>query len=177
MGCGQKREKVDLIVINSNTYTVDSAFTRIEAFAVNEGKFLAVGTTDEIQGKYTSDHILNAEGKTITPGLIDAHCHFYGLGLNQQWADLTGTLSFAEVLERVQKFQDEHPKDFILGRGWDQNDWEVKEFPTKKELDSLFPATPVDLERVDGHALLVNQSALDKAGITDKKPRPRVGKS
>jgi predicted amidohydrolase YtcJ len=165
VGCGQKREKVDFIVFNSNTYTVDSAFSRIEAFAVNEGKFLAVGTTDEIQGKYTSDHILNAEGKTITPGLIDAHCHFFGLGMNQQVVDLVGTESYDEILLKVKEFQEQNPKDFILGRGWDQNDWEVKEFPTKEALDALFPDTPVALRRIDGHALLVNQKALNMAGI------------
>ena len=168
MGCGPSKEQVDLVVVNANIYTVDDAFSKAQAFAVQNGRFVAVGSTDEINNKYTSDQIFDAKGLTITPGLIDAHCHFYGLGLNQQWADLTGTLSFAEVLERVQQFQNENPKDFILGRGWDQNDWEIKEFPTKKELDSLFPAIPVVLERVDGHAFLVNQSALDKAGITDE---------
>ncbi len=85
--------------------------------------------------------------------------------MNQQVADLTGTKSLEEVLDRVKTFQQQNPKDFILGSGWDQNDWEVKEFPTKKELDELYPDTPVALERIDGHALLVNQKALDMAGI------------
>jgi len=80
--------------------------------------------------------------------------------------DLVGTKSFDEVLEKVSAFQKERPSDFILGRGWDQNDWEVKEFPTKDKLDELFPDTPVALERIDGHAYLVNQKALDMAGIT-----------
>lgn len=168
MGCGLSKEQVDLVVVNANIYTVDDVFSKAKAFAVQNGRFVAVGSTDDITNKFTSDQIFDANGLTITPGLIDAHCHFYGLGLNRQWADLTGTLSYAEVLERVQKFQVENPKDFILGRGWDQNDWAIKEFPTKKELDSLFPAIPVVLERVDGHAFLVNQSALDKAGITDE---------
>ena len=165
MGCGQKKEKVDLIVFNSNTYTVDAAFSKIEAFAVDGGKFLAIGTTDEILGKYTADQTLNAEGNTITPGLIDAHCHFYGLGMNQQVVDLVDTKSYDEILIKVKEFQENNPKDFILGRGWDQNDWEVKEFPTKTTLDALFPDTPVALRRIDGHALLVNQKALDLAGI------------
>ena len=165
MGCGQKKEKVDLIVFNSNTYTVDAVFSKIEAFAVDGGKFLAIGTTDEILGKYTADQTLNAEGNTITPGLIDAHCHFYGLGMNQQVVDLVDTKSYDEILIKVKEFQENNPKDFILGRGWDQNDWEVKEFPTKTTLDALFPDTPVALRRIDGHALLVNQKALDLAGI------------
>ncbi|MEP3571205.1 MAG: amidohydrolase, partial [Flavobacteriaceae bacterium] len=98
--------------------------------------------------------------------LIDAHCHFYGLGLNQQVVDLVGTSSFGEIVDRVVAFQKEQPTNFIRGRGWDQNDWKVKEFPTKDKLDELFPDTPIALERVDGHAYLVNQKALDLAGIT-----------
>jgi len=163
--CELFKEKVDLVIINANVYTVDDSFAKSEAFAVHKGKFVAVGTSDEIRKSYTSDIIIDADGRTITPGLIDAHCHFFRLGMNQQIVDLTGTKSFEEVIERVKVFQTQNPKDFILGRGWDQNDWEVKEFPTKKELDELYPNIPVALRRVDGHALLVNQKALDMAGI------------
>ena len=166
--CAPNKVSVDLIVVNANVYTVNDAFAKASAFAVKDGKFVAVGTTDEINEKYTSLKTINAGGKTITPGLIDAHCHFYGLGLNQQIVDLVGTKSYQEVLDRVQEFQAKNPMEFIRGRGWDQNDWEVKEFPTKMELDALFPNTPVALERVDGHAYLVNQKALDMAGITAK---------
>lgn len=164
-GCEYVKEKVDLVIVNANIYTVDEGFSKAEAFAVHKGKFIAVGTTEEIRDQYTSDQLVDADGRTITPGLIDAHCHFYGLGLDQQVVDLTGTKSFEEVLERVEQFQRENPKDFILGRGWDQNDWEKKEYPTRKELDKLFPDTPVALRRIDGHAMLVNKVALDSAGI------------
>ena len=163
--CEYLKEEADMVVVNANIYTVDSDFSKAEAFAVKNGKFIAVGTSEEIREMYTSDQIVDADGRTITPGLIDAHCHFYGLGLTQQVVDLVGSTSYAEVLERVQQFQNEQQKEFIIGRGWDQNDWEVKEFPTKKELDSIFPETPVALERVDGHAYLVNQAAFDKAGV------------
>lgn len=164
-GCEYVKEKVDLVIVNANIYTVDGKFSKAESFAVHKGRFVAVGTTEEIRDTYTSDQLVDADGRTITPGLIDAHCHFYGLGLNQQVVDLTGTKSLEEVLERVEQFQKKNPKDFILGRGWDQNDWENKEYPTRKELDVLFPETPVALERVDGHALLVNKTAMDLAGI------------
>ncbi len=163
--CEYLKEEVDLVVFNANIYTVDEGFSKAEAFAVKNGKFIAIGTSEEVRKVYTSERLFDADGRTITPGLIDAHCHFYGLGLNQQVVDLTGTKSYREVLDRVTQFQTEHPSEFIRGRGWDQNDWEVKEFPTKKELDALFPAIPVALERVDGHAYLVNQAALDMAGI------------
>ena len=160
-------EEVDLIVTNANIYTVDADFSKASSMAIKNGKFVAVGSTEEILEKYKALQQLDAEGKTIVPGLIDAHCHFYGLGQNQQVVDLVGTESFDEVVERVVAFQKERPSSFIRGRGWDQNDWEVKEFPTKDKLDELFPDTPVALERIDGHAYLVNQKALDMAGITD----------
>nr|WP_149275454.1 amidohydrolase [Pareuzebyella sediminis] len=164
-GCDNPKDTVDLVVVNANVYTVDQDFSKAQAFAVHEGRFVGIGTDEEIQKAFESDQVIDAKGRTITPGLIDAHCHFYGLGLNQQSVDLTGTTSFEEVLERVQKFQKEKRKDFILGQGWDQNDWENQEFPTRKELDQLFPDIPVVLRRIDGHALLANKAALDRAGI------------
>ena len=165
--CEKNKEKVDTIVTNANVYTVDSIFGIQESFAIRDGKFVAVGTTKEITDAFTAPKTIDAKGKTITPGLIDAHCHFYRLGLTQQIVDLVGTKSYEEVLERVKAFQKKNNTNFIQGRGWDQNDWEVKEFPTKEELDELFPTTPVALERVDGHAYIVNQAALDLAGITE----------
>jgi hypothetical protein len=162
----QKQEKVDLIIINSNTYTVNSNFDKAESFAIKDGTFIAVGTNEEIQKKYTSLQTIDAKNETILPGFIDAHCHFYRLGLQQQKVDVSGTKSYDEVLDRLVAFQKEKNTSFITGRGWDQNDWELKEFPTKEKLDILFPTTPVAITRVDGHALLVNQIALDLAGIT-----------
>ncbi|WP_350287751.1 amidohydrolase [uncultured Croceitalea sp.] len=162
----QHKEAVDMIVTNANIYTVDEAFSKATGIAVKDGKFVAVGDVAEINEKYTAKETLDARGKTIVPGLIDAHCHFYGLGMTQQVVNLRGTISYDEILRKVSAFQKEKPSNFILGRGWDQNDWEVKEFPTKTALDSLFPDIPVALERVDGHAYLVNQKALDLAGIT-----------
>lgn len=166
--CNREKQEVDLIVHNANIYTVDDGFSKAKSFAVKNGKFVAVLSSSIILDAYTSENILDAEGQTITPGLIDAHCHFYGLGLSQQIVDLVGTKSFDEVLQRVKDFQEKSPTNFIQGRGWDQNDWEVKKFPTKDKLDALFPDIPVALRRVDGHALLVNQKALDMAGVTNK---------
>ena len=161
------KEEVDLIVFNADIYTVDANFSKASAVAIKDGKFVAVGSSEEIAEKYNAAEQFDAQGKSMVPGLIDAHCHFYGLGLNQQVVDLVGTTSFDEIVDRVVAFQKERPSKFIRGRGWDQNDWEAKEFPTKDKLDELFPDIPVALERVDGHAYLVNQKALDLAGITD----------
>jgi hypothetical protein len=162
----EEKQQADLLVYNGKIYTVDSTFSIINAFAVKNGKFLESGSSEALLEKYEFKDKLDAEGKTILPGFIDAHAHFYRMGLQQQKVDLTGTNSFEEVLDRIVKFQKERNVDFITGRGWDQNDWEVKEFPSKEKLDSLFPSTPVAITRVDGHALLVNQAALDKAGVT-----------
>nr|WP_299384707.1 amidohydrolase [Allomuricauda sp.] len=158
-------EEVDLIVHNANVYTVDDDFGKAESMAIKDGLIVAVGTSDAILQKYGAKKVVDAQGKTIVPGLIDAHCHFYNLGLNQQIVDLMGTESFQEILDQTVDFYKERPANIVRGRGWDQNDWEIKEFPTKEKLDELFPDVPVILERVDGHAYLVNQKALDLAGI------------
>ena len=160
------KETVDTIVINGNIYTVNSNFERAQAFAIKNGKILDVGSNLEIQAKYSPTYINDAKGKTILPGFIDAHCHFLGLGLQQQKVDLTGTKSFDEVVERIVNFQKEKHTNFITGRGWDQNDWELKEFPTKEKLDALFPNTPIAVRRIDGHAILANQAAIDLAKVT-----------
>lgn len=164
-----QQEKVDLIVTNANVYTVDDSFGNAEAFAVKDGKFVAVGSTSEITSKYTAVETLDAQGQTIVPGLIDAHCHFFRFGLQQQKVSLEGTKSYDEVLQKLVDFQKEKNATYITGRGWDQNDWEVKEFPTKEKLDKLFPDTPVAIRRVDGHALLVNEAALKYSGLSSTK--------
>ena len=155
------KKSVDYIAYNGNIYTVNNDFNVASAFAVKDGKFIDVGN-DEIFSKYNTKQKIDLNGSTVLPGLIDAHCHFYGLGLNQSVIDLTGTSSFNEILEKIAF---ENNKDVIRGRGWDQNDWEIKEFPNKLKLDLAYPNTPVILERIDGHAYLVNQKALDIAGI------------
>lgn len=164
--CSTNKTDVDTIVTNANVYTVDATFAKAEAFAIKDGKFVATGTTKEITNKYLSTNIIDANGKTIVPGFIDAHCHFYGLGLNQLNVDLRGTTSFDDVMKKTIDFYNNKPTNFIIGRGWDQNDWEDKKYPNKLLLDKLYPNTPVALTRVDGHAMLCNQAALDLAGIT-----------
>lgn len=165
-GCQNNKIEVDTIVLNARVYTVNEAFDTEEAFAITDGKFVAVGTVEAINIKYIAKKIINAKEQTIVPGFIDAHCHFYGLGMNLQKVNLVGTTSFKDVIERIKTFQKENNSPYISGRGWDQNDWEVKEYPNKKELDSLFPNTPVAITRIDGHAMLCNQAALDLANIT-----------
>ena len=166
--CGSdKKQEADFIITNAKVYTADASFTVLQCFAVKGDKIIAVGTDTTILATYEADSIINMEGKTILPGLIDAHCHFYGYAKGLRECDLVGTRSYNEVIERVRQFAVNNKRPWIIGRGWDQNDWESKTYPDKAMLDSLFPNTPVLLKRIDGHAALVNNAALRAAGITD----------
>ena len=166
--CAPDKLPADLLIKNATVYTVDNKFSKAHAFVVKDGKILEIGLKPELELKYDIKKTYDAEGNTVVPGLIDAHAHLYGLGLGLQNVDLVGTKSFDEVLGKLVAFQEEKQVAYIIGRGWDQNAWENKNFPNKKKLDSLFPETPVALRRVDGHALLVNTKALELAGITGK---------
>ncbi len=160
------KQQADLIVRNAVIYTVDSIFSTAESFAIKDGKFIAIGSAEEIQNKYHAKEIIDAEGRAIYPGFIDSHCHFYGYGAGLQQIDLVGTKSFDEVIQRIVEFSKNNKTEWIIGRGWDQNDWALKEFPDKEKLDKLFPNQPILITRVDGHAALVNSEALKRAGIT-----------
>ena len=163
------KNSADLIVTNGTIYLVDEGFSKTESFAVVDGKIAATGTTEEILKKYSSENIVDVNGKFVYPGFNDAHCHFNGYANNlAQYADLRGTNSPDEIYERLKLHHEKFGGDWILGRSWDQNDWEIKEFPDKTELDKLFPETPVYLVRVDGHAGWCNSKALEMAGITAK---------
>lgn len=167
ISCTTDKQKADLILHNALVYTVDSNFTVTEALVVRDGKFIETGKTAHILKKYEASQTIDAGGKPVYPGFMDAHCHFLRYGLSLGQVDLTGTSSYKEVIERVITHRKRYPKAaWIEGRGWDQNDWENKNFPQKDTLDQLFPHTPVLLTRVDGHAALVNQKALDLAGVT-----------
>ncbi len=166
--CAPEKLPADLLIKNATIYTVDKDFSTANALVAKDGKILEIGLKPELELKYNIKQTYDAKGNTVVPGLIDAHAHLYGLGLGLQNVDLIGTTSLEEILGRVVAFQEEKNMPYIIGRGWDQNDWEDKNFPTKKELDSLFPETPVALQRVDGHAYLVNSKALELAGITAK---------
>ena len=159
------KKSADLLILHAKIYSVNTANTIYEAMAVKDGKILELGSSIALEQKYKAREKLDAKGKFIYPGFIDAHCHFYSYGLGLQRVALEGTSSFAEVLQRVKKFASTHQDSWIIGRGWDQNDWDIKQFPDKQELDLMFPHTPVMLSRVDGHAALVNSEALRRAGI------------
>lgn len=164
LSCNQK-EKADLLVYNATIYTVDSSFSTAEAMAIKDGKIVATGKTADLEKEYDYKEKLDAEGKFIYPGFIDAHAHFVGYGMSLQTVNLVGTKSWEECIERVKAFAAENKEGWITGRGWDQNDWDLKEFPNNEVLDTLFPDRPVLLTRIDGHAAIANAKALELAGI------------
>jgi len=166
LSCASRKKQADIIVTNAKVYSVNDKFELAQSFAVKNGKFIAVGSNDEITNAFATDKVVDLEGKSVYPGFYDAHCHFYGYGLNLQKANLVGTKSFDEVMERIKQHAQYHPSEWILGRGWDQNDWELKEFPTNEKLNETFPDKPVVLTRIDGHALIANSEALKRAGVT-----------
>jgi len=164
--CAQK-QKADLIVHNAKIYTVNESFDVKTSFAVKDGKFIGVGNSQDILNSFDANETIDAEGKIVYPGFNDGHSHFLGYGLNKTTnANLVGTVSFEEVIERVKEHHQNYPGEWILGRGWDQNDWPVQEFPTKDKLDAAFPNNPVVLRRIDGHALIANTEAMRRAGVT-----------
>lgn len=160
-----KNKHVDKIFYNGKIYVVDNNFSMVEAIAVENGKVKETGMQDEILDDYEADEKIDLQGGTVFPGFIDGHCHFYGYSTGLLTCDLSGTASFDEILARIQDYSSTKKFEWILGRGWDQNDWENKDYPTKEILDSLFPNTPVFLMRVDGHAVLCNSKSLEIANI------------
>lgn len=160
------KQAADLILFHGKIYTVDSAFGKAEALAVKDGKILAAGSDAEIRANYAAVEMVDLGGKAVYPGFIDAHAHFARYSESLFTANLFGSGSFEEVVQRVKQFTDAHPGlAWIQGRGWDQNKFPGKAFPDNKLLNELFPMTPVVLGRVDGHALIANARALELAGI------------
>lgn len=166
MACSQK-PSADLLLYNGTIYTVDSSYSKAEAMLIKDGKILAVGNKADLENKYAIKEKLDARGKFIYPGFIDAHAHFVGYGSGLLTVDLTGTTSWEEVIQRVTAFvkKNPDPASWIIGRGWDQNDWDKEEFPDNSRLNELFPQRPVILQRVDGHAAIANQAALDLGNV------------
>ena len=158
--------KVDLLVYNATIYIVDSSFSIAEAMAVNDGKIVETGKIADLQNKYDAKEKVDAEGKFIYPGFIDAHAHFVEYGQSLFTVDLYDSKSIDEVVKRVKDFDSTHPGEkWILGRGWDQNKFPGKTYPTNEELSKLFPDKPVLLGRVDGHAAIANDKALEMEGV------------
>jgi predicted amidohydrolase YtcJ len=168
----------DLIVTNARIYTVDDSHPFVSAMAVREGRVQFVGSEREaLQLRGASTRVIDAEGQTIIPGMIDAHAHLFGLGTFLRSVDLTETRSYDAIVSLVVARAGQTPAGrWIIGRGWDQNKWGDTRFPTHDALSRATPNNPVVLERVDGHAILANAAAMRAAGVTAATKDPAGGK-
>lgn len=165
------------VLHNAVIYTVDEAAPRAEAMAFARGQILAVGREEEVLARFPDAERLDAGGRTVVPGLIDAHAHLFGLAASLLQADLVTTGSVDEVVARLQAFEADLPEGaWLLGRGWDQNWWPEARFPSAHDLDGAFPDRPVYLTRVDGHAAWVNSATMRAVGGLDHRQDPSGGR-
>lgn len=176
--CGFKGEKVDLVLHNGAIHSMKQGAKVQDALAVDGDSIVAIGKEREIMNAYHADRRVDLAHKHVYPGFIDAHAHFLGYGLSQQRVDLKGADNWSEVLERVERFAEEHPgKEWIRGGGWDLSGPAEKNRPDRKALDERFPDKPVLLQRVDGHAAVANAEALERAGLKEGDAAIPGGKS
>lgn len=168
----------DLIVTNARVYTADDAHPLAEAFGVRAGRVVFVGSAREAQAlKGANTKVVDAGGRTVIPGMVDAHAHLGGIAQALRNVDLTGTRSYEQVIQRVVDRAKTVPKGtWIVGRGWDQNDWGDTRFPTHEKLSAALPDNPVVLARVDGHAVLANAAAMRAASVTAATADPSGGR-
>ncbi|MCA2996036.1 amidohydrolase family protein, partial [Gemmatimonas sp.] len=175
---GMPQPPADLIVTNGRIYTADPARPLVDAFAVRGGRVVFTGSAREakaLAGPATT--VVDADGRTVIPGMVDGHAHFAGLAQKLRSVDLVGTRSLDEVIARVVERARRTPKGaWIVGRGWDQNAWGHTAFPTHEALSAATPDHPVLLERVDGHAAYVNAAAMQRAGLTAATKDPSGGR-
>ena len=168
----------DLVITNGRIYTVDNARPEASALAVRGGRVQFVGSDAEakvLTGPSTL--VIDLHGATVIPGIIDAHAHLLSLGNTLQRVNVAGSKSYAEVINRVQAWaKDVKPGTWIQGRGWDQNLWPTREFPTHEALSRAFPNNPVVLTRIDGHALVANAKAMELAHVTAATVDPSGGR-
>ena len=164
-GACSRKAPVDLLVAAKRIYLMDSAYRTAQAMVIRDGKVLASGQMNELLLEYDPAQTLKVPDKVVYPGWNDAHCHFVGYAEMQRQVDLRGTRSYQAVLQRLKTFAQRYDLEYIRGRGWDQNDWPSQAFPDRAALDSLFPRTPVIVQRIDGHATLVNGAALRAAAV------------
>jgi predicted amidohydrolase YtcJ len=171
------RTPADLVVLNGRIYTADGARPVVQAMAVRGGRVVFVGNEAGARALIGSaTRTLDLGGRTVIPGMADAHAHVAGLGAALRNVDLTGTSSYEQVIARVVERARTTPRgEWVIGRGWDQNDWGDTRFPTHEALTRAVPDHPVYLERVDGHAGLANAMAMQKAGVNKDTKDPAGG--
>jgi predicted amidohydrolase YtcJ len=167
-GCIYQTEPADLVIHNANIYTNDVSSPKVQAVAIKDGKILELGAERDILNKYKATKAIDAKGMFVYPGWVDAHCHFLGLGQTLQLVNLQGVSSLSDFIKTIQLFHKNNPDSWVNGRGWDESLWDDKTIPSISLLDSLFPETPVFLQRVDGHSAVINTVVAKLANINAK---------
>ncbi len=163
-------EDADLIVHNATIHSMDEGMNTAQAMAVKDGKIIALGAEREILNRYRAQSKYDARKMHVYPGFIDAHAHFIGYARNLAELDLKGVGSEEEMLERLAAFAASSEREWIVGRGWDQNLWERGQYPHRSRIDSILPDRPVLLTRIDGHAAVINTAAMKKAALNPDRP-------
>jgi len=177
MSCANQKQ-ADLVIIGGKVATIDEEFSITEAVVAQNNKIIFVGTNEDAKAYIgNKTEVIELNGELVLPGLIDSHGHLTGYGKSLEHIDLVGTKSYLDIVDLVKdKVKTIKPGEWIRGRGWDQNDWEMKEFPHHKFLSEVTPDNPVILSRIDGHAILVNRMAMEVAGLDKLTPDPDGGK-
>lgn len=178
VGAKRAEAPADLVLVGGTVLTQDPQRPRAEAVAIRDGRFAAVGSAEQVRALAgPGTRVVELRGGTVVPGLVDGHCHLYGLGAALEVLPLKGLTSAQAVVERVAEVARARPEgEWIAGRGWDQNLWTPAALPDREVLDKAVPGHPVVLERIDGHAVWANSLALQRAGITEKTPDPPGGR-
>ncbi|SFT87686.1 hypothetical protein SAMN05216474_2842 [Lishizhenia tianjinensis] len=156
-----KGENADLVIYNARIHTLDKEGEVHNAIAIKDGKILETGPEREIRNKYSASEEINAEQKEIYPGFHDAHGHISILALNNLKCDLRGSTSYAQMITRIEKHLNKKEQLVVVAHGWDQNVWGETQLPNFEQLNKAFPNQPVVCTRVDEHAMLINQAAVE----------------
>jgi len=172
--------QADTVIVNANGYTLNAKGDLVQFAALafdDKGKILAVGSAADVTAKAPGARQVDMGGKTVLPGLIDAHGHVFGLGQMLTQLDLSQTTSLEGALKAIGDYaRTNQNQGWLRGRGWNQENWKLGRFPSAADVDAVVSDKPVWFERVDGHAGWANSRALEAAGITDKTPDPAGGK-
>jgi len=175
---GEESGRVERVFYNATIYTMDGRTPVAAAIAVADGRILFAGSLEEALSRVGEGaERIDLGGGCVIPGLTDAHAHFIGYAEQRHRVDLTGTRSIEEMRERIADYMDRGvPGGWVLGRGWDQNDWPGREYPDRSDLDEVSTEIPIFVRRVCGHAAVANSRALELAGIDESTPDPPGGR-
>ena len=160
-----EKQHVEQIIFARGIYTMDSSNSVVQSVAISGDQIVAVGSRRLIERQYEADTTFDFGDHYIYPGFVDAHCHFLAYGIDKAELDLKDAMSFDDMVQKVTDFGASHPGQIVIGRGWNEENWEMKTRPSNYKLNFLFPNTPVVLQRIDGHSVLANQAAFEMAGI------------